>query len=447
MTRFALPALMALALTSAAPAQEWKAGAAKVAITPTQPMWMSGYSSRTKPAEGKETELWAKALVLEDASGARSILVTLDLVGIGRDVSQDIVAAVRAKHPVARERLALSVSHTHCGPVVGHNLNSMYFLDAEHAALVKAYAAALPKRVAEAVDAAVAKLAPAKVSWATGACDFAVNRRENKEAEIDAIRAAGKLKGPVDHDVPVLAVRDANGKLTAVAFGYACHATVLSYQKWCGDYPGFAMLALEERHAGAVALFWAGCGADQNPLPRRTVALAQSYGTRLADAVDQVLAKPGSVVKAASHAIYEEIPLALGELPNREKLVEESTSTNKYLAARAKANLVALEKSGTLPKTYPYPVQTWRLGDDLVWTMLGGEVVVEYSLRLKREAGSRWVMGYANDVMAYIPSVKVLKEGGYEGASSMIYYGLPTVWSPRVEDSIVAAVFRQTRKQ
>jgi hypothetical protein len=67
-------------------------------------------------------------------------------------------------------------------------------------------------------------------------------------------------------------------------------------------------------------------------------------------------------------------------------------------------------------------------------------VVVDYSLRLKKELGPLWVTGYANDVMAYIPSLRVLKEGGYEGATSMVYYGMPTVWSPRVEDLIVAAV-------
>src|SRR5262249_35203995 len=107
-----------------------------------------------------------------------------------------------------------------------------------------------------------------------------------------------------------------------------------------------------------------------------------------------------------------------------------------------------IEKDGSLSGTYPYPVQTWRLGDDLTWVALGGEVVVDYSLRLKRELGrdATWVAGYTNDVMAYIPSLCVLKEGGYEGATAMIYYGQPTVWSPRVEESIVAAVREQVEK-
>ena len=105
-------------------------------------------------------------------------------------------------------------------------------------------------------------------------------------------RDAGRLVGPVDHDVPVLAVRDQNGKLTAVTFGYACHSTVLSSYQWSGDYPGFAQIALEEKHPDCLALFWAGCGADQNPLPRRTVEKAKEYGARLAAAVEDVLTAP-----------------------------------------------------------------------------------------------------------------------------------------------------------
>jgi hypothetical protein len=119
---------------------------------------------------------------------------------------------------------------------------------------------------------------------------------------------------------------------------------------------------------------------------------------------------------------------------------------DRYVAARANLLLKELGKLGGLRGTYPYPVQTWQLGKDLTWVGLGGEVVVDYSLRLKRELGPMWVAGYSNDVMAYIPSLRVLKEGGYEGAGAMVYYGLPTVWSPRIEELIVTAVRNQVKK-
>ncbi|MCI0680655.1 MAG: neutral/alkaline non-lysosomal ceramidase N-terminal domain-containing protein [Gemmataceae bacterium] len=426
----------------------WKAGVAKTIITPTKPMWMSGYGGRTKPAQGKETELWAKALVLEDAKGHTAVLVTLDLVGIGRDISAPVCKRLQDKHGLDRAAIILSCSHTHCGPVVGDNLRAMYFLDAEQGRLVDEYTAMLRAKIDEVVGAAMAERRPAVLSWTIGTSGFAVNRRTNKEAKAPELIERGLLQGPVDHDVPVLAVRDHDGKLRAVAFGYACHATVMDYLKWSGDYPGFAQMELEKSHPGAVALFWAGCGGDQNPLPRRQVELARKYGKQLAQSVDAVLAAKMQPVAGAWIGAYREIDLTYHEVPSRDKLVQDTLSDNKYVANRARHLLKELEAKGSLRGTYPYPVQVWRLGDEITWVALGGEVVVDYALRLKRELtpGKTWVMAYANDVMAYIPSLRVLKEGGYEGGGAMIYYGLPSIWGPRVEELIVENV-KQIVKQ
>ena len=94
-------------------------------------------------------------------------------------------------------------------------------------------------------------------------------------------------------------------------------------------------------------------------------------------------------------------------------------------------------------------MQVWRLGGGVLWIALGGEVVIDYNLRLKKElAGDAaiWIAGYANDVMAYIPSARVLKEGGYEADSSMVYYGFSTRWAPAVEELIVAKVKELAKK-
>lgn len=442
---------VSLLLAPAAPCAEpkaWKAGAARVDITPAGPMWMSGYAGRDKPAEGTLHSLWAKAIVLEDTDGRRVALVTTDLVGIPRDLSVAVCAELKKKHDLPREAILLSTSHTHTGPIVGSNLGTMYALDEAQQKRVSDYATDLQAKLVEVVGAVLGKLAPAQISWGTGRVTLAVNRRNNKEPDVPRLRERGELKGPVDHDVPVLAVRDPEGKIRAVVFGYACHATVLSFYQWSGDYPGFAQIAVEKMYPDAVALFWAGCGADQNPLPRRTVALAEGYGRQLAEGVKAVLDAPMTPLAGKLAATYSEIPLAFADLPSRDQLVKDSTSTNRYVASRAKQLLKELTKEGSLRGTYPYPIQTWQLGPDLTWVALGGEVVVDYSLRLKKELGRdrTWVTGYANDVMAYIPSLRVLKEGGYEGGGAMVYYGLPTVWTPKVEETIVAAVQEQAQK-
>jgi hypothetical protein len=442
---------IAVLLTCAAPlnAQEgaaWQAGVAKVAITPRQPMWMSGYAARTKPAEGKVHDLWAKALVLQDARGKRCALVTMDLVGIDRGLADALCDDLATKFGLERAGIMLSVSHTHCGPVVGNNLRAMYDLDAVQQQLVTDYTKELRLRMSNLVAEALRGIKPAELSWATGLTTFATNRRNNKEVDVPKLRELGRLQGPVDHEVPVLAVRDPGGKLRAVVFGYACHATVLSFYQWCGDYPGFAQLELEKRHPDATALFFAGCGADQNPLPRRTVELADAYGRQLAEAVHQVLQAPMKSIEPAFANVFARIDLPFAVIPTRDKLLEDTMNKDKYIAGRAKLLLKEFEKTGSLRNSYPYPVQTWQLGRDLTWVALGGEVVVDYSLRLKKELGRIWVSSYANDVMAYIPSLRVLKEGGYEGDTSMIYYGQPSAWGPEIEERIVGAVRQQVMK-
>src|SRR5439155_2419314 len=90
----------------------WKAGVSKVVITPRQPMWMSGYAGRDKPAEGKLHDLWTKALVLEDPEGHRIVLVSLDLVGISQRVSRAIRAELKDKYGLERASICLACSHT-----------------------------------------------------------------------------------------------------------------------------------------------------------------------------------------------------------------------------------------------------------------------------------------------------------------------------------------------
>jgi neutral ceramidase len=430
---------------AAEPASSWRAGAAAITITPETPMWLSGYVGRDKPAEGKLSDLHAKALVLEDPTGRRAVVVTMDLVGISREVSAAVCAELKAKYQFPREAIFLSVSHTHSGPVIVGNLSAMYSLDETQARLVDEYSEALKSKLVGLVGTAVTDLAPADLSSGRGYVTFAVNRRTNPEGSVAKLRMEGRLKGPIDHDVPVLAVRAKDGKVRAVLFGYACHATVLSGYQWSADYPGAAQAAVEIAHPGAVALFFAGCGADQNPLPRRGASMAETYGRELARGVADVLKAPMSQITGRLGLSYEEVELPLAELPSRDKLIQDTTSTHRATANRAKKLVADLDKGIPLHATYPYPIQVWQFGPDLSLVTLGGEDVVDYSLRLKRELGreSTWVAAYANDVMAYIPSLRVLKEGGYEGGGSMPIYGLPAVWAPKIEEMIVAAVHKQ----
>lgn len=423
----------------------WKAGSASVVITPEQPMWMAGYGGRDAPAAGKRTDLYAKALALEDANGNRGVILTMDLVGIGRDFALTLTQSLEKEHGLERSRIALSTSHTHSGPVVGKNLGPLHYwsVEPEQQKLIDAYVVTLQKKLVALTGEALGKLAPSRLQHGSGKCTFAVNRRENKPySEVPANREKGLLKGPVDHDVPVLSVRDGEGNLTAILFGYACHATVLQASEWNGDYPGYAQAALEKRHPGAVALFWAGCGGDQNPLPRSELPLAEQYGAELAVRVSDVIKAPMAELKPELSTSFREIALPLQKVPSPEELATNAKSTNRFEVARAKYLQRKLKEQGAIRDTYPFPIGVWNLGGTVDFVFLGGEVVIDYALRLKQERKGThtWVAAYSNDVMAYIPSLRVLKEGGYEGGGSNVYYGLPSLWAESAEEVIIKSV-------
>jgi hypothetical protein len=455
-TSFLLWGLCLAALLFTQPAHaEWQAGLARRKITPSRFMWMSGYAGRNRPADGTLIDLWAKTVVLQDDAGARAVVIGLDLVGIDRDLYLGIVKELKEKYQLEQSQVALFCSHTHTGPVVGRNLLTMYSLDPTQMQLVVDYTHELHKHIVEVVGEALKELAPAQVAWGSGHNTLAVNRRNNVEANVPQLRAQGVLKGPVDYDVPVLSIRRPDGKLAGVIFGYACHATVLPIMRWSGDWPGYAQLAVEEAHPGAMAVFFAGCGADQNPLPRRMaepptpaaqeeygIARAEEYGRSIARSVAQVVAGHMPVIEGKLSTVLREVPLALDKLPTRDEIEKEAQSSNQYAVLRAKMLLKKLDSGEQLSQTYPYPIQVWKLGDQIQWVTLGGEVVVDFAVRLKREltGPKTFVAGYTNDVMAYIPSLRVLKEGGYEGGGAMLFYGLPTVWGPEVEETIVRGV-------
>jgi hypothetical protein len=437
----ALLALSAWPCTAADADRGWKAGVAVRTITPVESMWLAGYGNRNKPSEGKQHDLHVKALALQDPDGGKLLLLTSDLVGVSRELSEAVVAAVRKRTGLARERLMLTVSHTHCGPVTRGSLTDMYDMPEEYAKKIGPYSDKLVAWMADAAAAALDDLKPATLSYGQGTARFAVNRREpTPKGIINGINP----DGPVDHAVPVLRIDGVDGKLRAVVFGYACHNTTLQFYQWCGDYAGFAQIYLEEKHPGATALFWAGCGADANPLPRSKVELCEKYGRDLADAVEGVQAGKMTPVRGAARVSYGEIALPFDELPGKEKLAADLLSKQFALRKRAERLTKLLESGGKIEDRYRhYPVQAWRLGDGPLWIALGGEAVVDYALRLKKEyRGEKavWVTAYANDVMAYIPSERVLKEGGYEGDTSMIPYGLPSKWAPGIEERIVEQV-------
>jgi len=378
---------------------------------------MAGYGARKKPAEGKVQELYAKALALEDEHGNKLVFVTLDLIGVPQLLRREVALQAEQKYGLPSANLVMNASHTHSGP----SMRTAPLTDAEKdnpkARDAWDYTQKLQADLIGLIGKALADMQPARLTWNKARCGFAMNRRRDYTLPADHPDAnkAPNPNGPVDHEVPALRVEAPDGTLRATLFGYACHNTSLGFYNWCGDYAGYAQEYLQEHRPGFTALFLMGCGGDQNPYPRRSdvvpgvtdLELAMQHGRSLSNAVEMALVVNPRPVNGPIRAAYEEIKLSYVK------------------AGRA---------------DHDYPVQVIRLGNDLTFITLGSEVVVDYSLRFKREfAGTEgvWVAGYSNDYTGYVPSLRVLKEGGYEAAAG---------WADSVEDRIVGKVHELHQK-
>ncbi len=237
----------------------WKAGVAKIEITPTFSMWLAGYAAREEPSEGELHPLWAKALALEDQEGNRAVLVTLDLVGLPKPISDQVRDSLFVRLALDRSQIILNCSHTHSGPVLNEALLDIYPLDAAELQKIDRYSHQLIEQMVELVSKAFETIEPVRLFSGNGVARFQVNRRNNLEQSL--IRQH-ELQGPNDYAVPVLKVTTQQDSLLAIAFGYACHPTVLDTNLWSGDYPGFAQndtrKALSRHDRNVFSRCWGG---------------------------------------------------------------------------------------------------------------------------------------------------------------------------------------------
>ncbi|MCP5541528.1 MAG: neutral/alkaline non-lysosomal ceramidase N-terminal domain-containing protein [Akkermansiaceae bacterium] len=377
----------------------WKAGFARATITPEKLIWMSGYAARKKPAEGKVQDLFAKAMALEDETGGRFVFVTLDLIGVPQGLRWRVAKRAEEQFQLPPERLLLNASHTHSGPEPWRRAEppTEEQLESQKTRDSWEYTRDLEEKMVAIIGDAIGRLEAARITFGHARCGFAMNRRRDyslPEGHPNANKAPNP-DGPVDHAVPALRIEAPDGALKGVLFGYACHNTSLGFQNYCGDYAGYAQEYLEANREGFQAMFLMGCAGDQNPYPRRSgvvpgvtdLELAMQHGRSLANAVEMALTVNPRGVGGGIVAGYEEIDLVYAD-----------------------------------PKkpNHPYPVQVVRFGKDVTLVALGSEVVVDYSLRFKKELAGEadvWVAAYSNDYTGYVPSLRVLKEGGYEAAA------------------------------
>ena len=442
--------LIATLLFANPAAAQWQVGVAKADISPVESVPLAGYGGKTRMSKEIIHSIWLKALAIKDSKGETSVLVTADLVGLSNKMLAVIAGNAMEKYRIPRERLILNTSHNHSCPVTEDVLWIYYELTPEEIAAKDRYTAMVYKRYDEVIFSALKNLEPAELHYEQGLAGIAVNRRRSRGPET---RAFG---GQVDQDVPVITVRSGN-KLKAVLFGYSCHTTALGGLSINGDYAGFAQLELERSNPGSLAMFVQNCGGDANPLPRirgndeEATRLASMYGSILAESVRQVIAAPMTPLSGPLTTVIGETELFLQPGLPLAELKRQLPGLSGMAKREVEHQIDQYEKNGAPPDRVKYPIQVWRLGTDFTFIALTGETVVDYSLKFKRLYGwnDTWVFGYNNELLSYVPSLRVLKEGGYEGDSGMAEYGHRAPYTESVEKQIskkVDELIKKSRK-
>ncbi len=426
-----------LPVMAASAQQTFVVGMARVNINPGHPQHAPGdptralypirlgYSSDHRPQTDQIGQnLWAKALCIGNGTDLL-LLLSVDNDGLRREVTDAVANRLREKHNLAREQIAFCFSHSHTAPRSNVPATADPFhkiTPAERANLQRYHEELIGKLVDLAGEALDSRTPGHTLHWAVGTVKFGTNRRSKE------------FPRPVDHDLPVLIVKDSSGAISAIATSYAAHAATITpappdrYNKIHGDWVGVAQEKIESQFPGAQAMVLVGAAGDQVPNQRG-----------------------GDFTKSTQYmdAQGAEIANEIARLTHTDQL--RAISSSRMLA---RIGEVKLELANTNGYAAPvsYPVQTWTFGNDLAMVFLGGEVVVEYGLRLKKElrkqigASRLWVNAYSNDMSpGYIPSERVLAEGGYEAIAAKQVYMHPDVYAPGLEERIVDAVMRQLK--
>jgi neutral ceramidase len=416
---------------------DFKAGFGQRRITPPMPIWLAGFAARTHPSDSVAHDIYTKALALQDAGGRKLIVMNVELATMPKAMTDVVAGRIMHKHSIDRSRLLINLTHTHSGPALDWPAKA----DREMLHRIEAYRIKVMDSMAEAADAAVADLAPARISYGAGKVGFSHNRRERVPG--GGFRFGMDPDGPVDQTVPVLRISGTNGRLRGVLFGLSCHPSALTPTSYVlsGDYSGIAQIALEKAHPGATALFIQLAGGDQTTYPRGTMELCEKYGRELSAEVNRVMAAAMKPVRAPITTAMLSTELAFA--PFSLELFEKQANDPDSLIRTHAERMLKMYAAGQPPMPFlPYTMQAIQFGRDLTLLAMNGEVVADYSLRVKKEYGAEGmiVAGYSNDRPCYIPSARILGEGGYEARDSILMVSLPGPLDKSVEETIFAGI-------
>jgi hypothetical protein len=425
------------------------AGFGKRSISPAVGSPLAGFAARKGNCEGIHDELFARALVIENDATAVA-LVSLDVLAVASDFVEKVRCAIAGRVPIEPAAILISSTHTHAGPVtVSTFFNPDESLDAN-------YMARLGEAIVSAVDDAWQSRFSAQVGVGAGTVEgLGVNRRTPD-------------RKPVDREIGVVKVDDAQGKTKAVLMNYGCHPTVLGPDNLLasGDFPAMAIEHVEEQlGSGSFAIYVNGAQGDISVghsselsaigviTPGRTFERAAELGRSLGNAVLQAL--PAIATKPNVPLRFETLTVGLPikaypdpsqtarelrEAEERADLLAATGNSAEHMRAQSEllyasiTHYYARETTKYSDRVLPIELQAIQI-DDSVLVAVPAEVFVEIGMRIKSASPLRtFVAAVTNGYIGYLPSRKAYATGGYEVVSAKCDEG--------GEDQLVEGVMR-----
>jgi hypothetical protein len=430
------------------------AGVGKVCISPPTGAPLAGFAARQDVSTGVHDELFARALVLVNEETAIA-LVSVDVLALPQHFIQRVRKAITTRTGIAPESVMIASTHTHAGPVT---ITTFFNPDES---LDESYMDRLAGAIVESVTRAWQERWPARVGVGTGrVAGIGVNRR-----------TPDKL--PIDEEIGIVRVDDANHNIRAVLMNHACHPTVLGPDNLqvTGDFPAFAIERVETALApGGMAMFVNGTQGNISMghsselsaigiiTPGRTFERAAELGRRLGEGALAALPEIETDAEPLLRALSQSVTLPLKALPTitdaardlreaEERLAalngqhEMSEELNRAKSARLYASITdfyAREAQALTQGRLPIELQGVRI-NDAVFIAVPAEVFVEIGLQIKRQAPHRaFIVGIANGYIGYLTTAAAHATGGYEVVSSKV--------APDAEDLLIRQTLELERQ-
>lgn len=438
-----------------------KFAVAKQTMTPDKPVFLAGFGARTHKSEGVLDGLYVKTVLL--SANRNLLIVAFDALGADRGFVQGIKEALRERFGFAEAEVLLQFSHTHASlHLTGEKpewRRGNYSLGQDDwptdSSMIDytedvAYYRDLREKIVEMTEQCFAELRPGRLELATGRSAAAVSRRLMTSS---GLQFAPAPEAEIDDSLSVLTLTDDGGRLEAVLFSVGCHPTSMGPDNYrlSSEFVGHACRRLEEAYPQATAVFLQGCAADLKPrhsadearFKSCTSEEMQAAGDELAGEVADVLRQGTfAVLDGPFRAELSDLELSVGETD--EPMMQSLLAGEKgEFYRRAALRTVEAERRGVVRTKLPLYVQVWELSPGAAIVALESEIPTGYALRLRRDHPERSlvVLGYSNGVYSYIPTRRILEEGGYE-ADHPFTIGFKSRFAWETEERIVGEIRR-----